>query len=232
MRPLVPLALAAAIASLSALAACSMKPPTGPVAGKAYFTQVGCATCHLIGGAGGAVGPDLTLVGFRHSAQWMDRFISNPQAWNPATPMPNKQLSPAAREAIVSYLATLKGQDWGQGARPWDGIADPVERGHKIYTRAGCIACHGASGAGGYPNNNVAGKKIPALANVAETFTKAELVAKIKRGVPHPVKADPAGDDPLVFMPTWGDFLSDAEIDAVAAYLLTLKPAGAVKSDW
>jgi len=226
MRSLAPLVLA------SILAACSMKPPTGPVAGKAYFTQVGCASCHLIGGAGGAVGPDLTLVGFRHSPQWLDLWIKDPRAWNPVTTMPNKQLSPAAREAIVSYLAALKGQDWAQGARPWDGIADPVERGHKIYTRAGCIACHGAGGAGGYPNNNVAGGKIPALANASETFTKPELVAKIKRGVPHPVKADPNGPDPLVYMPSWGEVLSDEEISAAADYLLSLKPAGAGKSDW
>jgi len=226
MRSLAPLVLAASVA------ACSMKPPTGPVAGKAYFTQVGCATCHRVGGAGGAVGPDLTFVGFRHSARWLDLFIQNPQAWNPVTPMPNKQLSPAAREAIVSYLALLKGQDWPQGGCPWDGTADPVERGHLIYSRAGCIACHGANGAGGYPNNNVAGGKIPALANVRETYTKAELIAKIKRGVPHPVKADPNGPDPLVFMPAWGDVLSDGEISSVADYLLSLQPAGAGKSDW
>lgn len=216
----------------AALAACSMKPPTGPVAGKAYFTQVGCASCHLIGGAGSAVGPDLTLVGFRHSSQWLDLFIKDPQAWKPGTRMPNKQLSPAAREAIVAYLSGLKGQDWPQGGRPWDGVADPVERGHLIFARAGCIACHGAAGAGGYPNNNVAGGKIPALANVAETYTKAELIAKIKRGVPAPVKADPKGPDPMVFMPSWGSVLSDAEIGSVADYLLTLKPAGAGRSDW
>jgi mono/diheme cytochrome c family protein len=221
------LALAAAV-----LTACSMKPPTGPVAGKAYFTQVGCAACHLVGGAGSAVGPDLTFVGFRHSKQWLDLFLHDPQAWKPGTAMPNKQLSPAAREAIVSYLAQLKGQDWPAGGRPWAGVADPVERGHLIYSRAGCIACHGAGGAGGYPNNNVAGGKIPALANSAETFTKAELVAKLKRGVPSPVKADPKGSEPLVSMPAWSEVLSDEEIGSVADYLLSLKPAGAQKSDW
>jgi len=78
----------------------------------------------------------------------------------------------------------------------------------------------------------VAGGKIPALANVSETYTRPELIAKIKRGVPAPVKADPNGPAPLVWMPSWGDVLDDADIDAVASYLLTLKPAGAAKSDW
>jgi mono/diheme cytochrome c family protein len=216
----------------AALAACSFKPPTGPVAGKAYFTQVGCASCHRVGGAGSAVGPDLTLVGFRHSAAWLEVFLKDPQGWKPGTLMPNKQLSPAARAAIVSYLAELKGQDWPQGGKPWDGADTPAERGRLIYLRAGCVACHGQDGAGGYPNNNVAGGKIPALANVAETYTKAELIAKIKRGVPAPVKADANGRDPLVFMPTWGGVLDDSEISSVADYLLSLKPDRAGKSDW
>ena len=216
----------------AALAACSMRPPTGPVAGKAYFAQVGCASCHRVGGAGSAVGPDLTLAGFRHSPQWLDLFLKNPQAWKPATLMPNKQLSPAARAAIVSYLAELKGQDWPKTGRPWDGAGDAAARGLLINLRAGCVACHGQGGAGGYPNNNVAGGKIPALANVSQTFTKPELIAKIKRGVSAPVKADPKGPDPLVWMPPWGEILDDGEIDAVATYLLTLKPEHAEQTDW
>lgn len=216
----------------AALAACSLKPPTGPVAGKAYFSQVGCATCHRVGGEGGVTGPDLTLVGFRHGAQWLDRWIADPQAWKPGTLMPNKQLSPAARAAIVSYLVTLQGQDWEKGARPWDGEGDTVAKGRLIFLRAGCVACHGRGGTGGVPNNNVPGGRIPALTNVINTYSKAELVAKIKRGVPASLKADPQGPDPLVSMPAWGRFLDDAEIDAVASYLRTFQPDEAQKTDW
>ena len=216
----------------AALCACSMQPPSGPAAGKAYFAQVGCASCHRVGGEGSALGPDLTLVGFRHSPQWLDVWLKDPQAWKPGTLMPDKRLSPAARGAIVSYLAELKGQDWPKGGRPWDGESDAVARGKLIFLRAGCVACHGQGGVGGYPNNNVAGAKIPALANVSETFSKAELIAKIKRGVAPTVKADASGPAPLVWMPSWGQVLDDAEIDAVASYLLTLKPNHQEKSDW
>ncbi|MDE2141762.1 MAG: cytochrome c [Elusimicrobia bacterium] len=217
---------------LAAVCACSMKPPTGPVAGKAYFTQVGCASCHRVGADGGAVGPDLTMVGFRHSDAWLETWLKDPAAWKPGTVMPNKQLSPAARGAIVSYLVTLKGQDWPKGGRPWDAAADPVEKGRLIFLRAGCVACHGQGGAGGYPNNNVAGLKIPSLAGAADRFSKAELVAKIKNGVPSPVKADPHGADPLVFMPTWSGVLDAGEISAVADYVLTLRSGSTEKSDW
>jgi mono/diheme cytochrome c family protein len=216
----------------AAMTACSLKPPTGPVAGKAYFTQVGCVSCHRVGSSGSAVGPDLTMVGFRHSEKWLDVWLQNPAAWKPGTLMPNKQLSPAAREAIVSYMATLKGQDWPKGGRPWDGAGDAVARGRLVYLRAGCVACHGQGGTGGSPNNNVTGNKIPALANASETYTKSELIVKIKNGVLAPVKADPRGPDPLVWMPKWGDVLDEGEIDAVASYLLSLKSAKDEKSDW
>jgi mono/diheme cytochrome c family protein len=216
----------------AALAACSGQAPSGSAAGKAYFVQAGCAACHRVGALGSAVGPDLTFVGFRHSAQWLDRWISDPSAWKPGTLMPDKRLPPAARAAIVAFLMEQQGQEWPKGARPWDGLSDPLERGRLIYLRAGCVACHGQGGVGGYPNNNVAGGKIPALNGVSETFTKAELVAKIRNGVPAPLKADPKGADPLVWMPSWGKTLDDAEIDAVASYLLTLKAGSAPKNDW
>lgn len=225
-------ALSPFLALSLALAACSAEAPTGPVAGKAYFAQAGCASCHRVGGAGGAVGPDLTMVGFRHSAQWLDLWLRDPQAWKPGTLMPNKRLSPSARAAVVSYMAGLRGEDWPKGGRPWDGVADGAARGRAIFARAGCVACHGPGGAGGYPNNNVAGGRIPALAGVSETYTKAELVAKIARGVPAPVPADAKGPAPLVWMPSWGQVLDDAEIASVADYLLTLRPERSEKTDW
>lgn len=216
--------------ALALLAGCSLKPPTGPVAGKAYFGQVGCVTCHRVGGEGGATGPDLTMIGFRHSPEWLDVWLRDPQAWKPGTLMPNTKLSPAARDAIVAYLATLRGQDWPQGGRPWDGL-DGAARGRAVFLRAGCVSCHGAGGVGGYPNNNTKGNKIPALKGVVETYSKAELIAKISNGV-FSQKADPAGPDPLVYMPKWSEVLSAQDIDAVATYLLTLKPDEAKKTDW
>lgn len=214
-------------------AACGKSSPPGPhAAGKAYFTQAGCASCHKIGGEGSAVGPDLTLTGFRHSAAWLDLFIKDPQAWKKDTLMPNKRISDEARKAIVDYLAQLKGQDWPQGSRPWAAVADTIQKGRIIYARAGCVGCHGPAGAGGYPNNNVKGGLIPKLNGVQETYTRVELVAKIKKGVPMSEKADPKGPDPLIRMPAWSETLDDAEIEAVAAYLMTLTPADAEKPEF
>lgn len=215
--------------------ACNQAPPTGPVAGKAYFTQAGCASCHKIGANGSAVGPDLTLVGYRHSPEWLDLFIKDPQAWKKDTLMPNRRISDEARKAIVEYLKELKGQDWPKGARPWDEpslIKDPIARGRVLYNRAGCVGCHGTGGSGGQPNNNVKGEVIPALNKIADGYTKAELIAKIKRGVPQPLKADEKGPAPLIRMPSWGETLDDQELEAVASYLLALSPANLEKPEF
>lgn len=217
------------------VAACGKSVPASPAsAGKAYFNQAGCASCHKIGENGSAVGPDLTLAGFRHNPEWLDLFIKDPQAWKKDTLMPNKRLSDAARAAIVEYVAQLKGQDWPKGARPWDTAAllkDGVARGRVIYNRAGCVGCHGTGGAGGYPNNNVKGAMIPPLNKSFEGFNKAELIAKIRKGVPQSQKADEKGPAPLIRMPPWGEVLDDAELAALADYLLTLRPAGGGLSD-
>lgn len=217
------------------LAACNQPIPSGPAAGKAYFTQAGCASCHKVGDMGSAVGPDLTLIGYRQSAEWLDLFIKDPSAWKKDTLMPDKKLSPEARAAIVAYLTELKGQDWPKSARPWDApslIRDPVARGRVIYNRAGCVGCHGVDGNGGYPNNNVKGGLIPPLKKASESFYKAELISKISAGVPKSQKEYENGPSPMIRMPAWREKLDDAELDAVASYLLSLSTAGAEKPNF
>ncbi|TPW21464.1 MAG: hypothetical protein FD126_669, partial [Elusimicrobia bacterium] len=97
-----------------------------------------------------------------------------------------------------------------------------------LYAKAGCVACHGPGGTGGHPNAGAKGGRIPALAGVAETFSAAELVEKVRLGS-RPEKADPAGPEPAVVMPAWGATLDEAELAAVAEYLLGL--GGAKKGE-
>jgi mono/diheme cytochrome c family protein len=215
-----------------ATAACGEKAPSGPP-GAALYEQLNCRVCHMVAGAGGRGGPDLTYVGFRHSQAWLEAFLKDPKAWRPETMMPDPHLSPGSIKNLADYLVSLKGQDYA-ASPPWDAPelrGDPKKRGHFLYARVGCIACHGKGGSGGYPNNNVAGGKIPALNGVSDTYTKDELKKKIRSGS-KPVKANPAGAEPLVEMPAWGTVLKDDELDAVSDYLLSLKPGTAPASDW
>lgn len=206
----------------------------GKDSGETYYRALNCQVCHRIGSEGGAQkGPDLTFVGFRKSPQWLNLWLKDPQAWKKNTPMPNFHLSSPARKSLVEYLSNLKGQAFDDH-RPWnnpDILHDPILRGHLIYVRAGCMTCHGMRGEGGYPNNNVPGGLIPALTLVSQSFTKEELIKKIKYGA-IPARADPNGPAPLIVMPAWGQVLSDSEIKAVAGYVLSLKPKDSSAGNW
>ncbi|MBI4348204.1 MAG: c-type cytochrome [Elusimicrobia bacterium] len=233
MKRFLPLFVIALAASVGAWASHG---PDKVKLGKQYFDGFGCQRCHNIAGAGGDYGPDLTYVGFRKSREWLDLWLRDPHGWKPTTAMPNLHLSDPVREALVAYLYSLKGDAY-RLSTPWNhkGLKeDPVKRGEALFNRVGCVGCHGRAGVGGNPNNNVAGNKIPTLTLVADGFSREELVGKIKVGVPKPAKDDPTGPEPLIGMPAWGQVLKDDEIEAIADYLISLKPKGAAASqdDW
>ena len=68
--------------------------------GRAHFQGYGCTTCHQVGGKGGILGPDLTFVGFRKSADWIDLWLKSPEGWKHNTLMPNFYLKEPVREAL------------------------------------------------------------------------------------------------------------------------------------
>jgi len=216
-------------------AACAPKQQEPRSVGKAYFDSYGCLTCHRVGNDGANIGPDLTFVGYRKSREWLDDFMSNPHKWKPDTVMPTYYLKDDVRGALVDYLAGLKGQHYLTGQAPWDDSklkGDPIKRGELIYNRVGCSGCHGAAGVGGYLNNNVIGGKIPSLVFAADGFSLEELKDKIRAGVAQSAKADPAGPAPMIHMPGWGEILKEDALDALAAYLFSLRPPKTAADDW
>jgi mono/diheme cytochrome c family protein len=92
---------------------------------KLFWEKYPCFTCHQIQGrAGGAVvGPDLTEAWRRLNPDWMVQWIKNPQAFEPATIMPNLGLSDAEATAIVAYLESLAKQIAAQATPTSSGSA-------------------------------------------------------------------------------------------------------------
>ncbi|MBI4369917.1 MAG: c-type cytochrome [Elusimicrobia bacterium] len=214
------------------LAACAQKHDTVAL-GKAYFNGFGCKQCHSVGHDGKLYGPDLTYVGFRKNRQWLELWLKNPHSWKNNTPMPNFHFPDEVRSALVDYLSSLKGQDF-KGSPPWNEAAfsqEPIKRGEVIFSRAGCVGCHGIKGVGGYPNNNVVANKIPSLTLVADGYSKEELMERIAKGK-RPDKTDPSGPAPMIEMPAWGAVLKTDEIEALAEYLFSLRPPKAAGEEW
>jgi len=63
-----------------------------------------CRGCHVIGGDGGAIGPDLAGLFQRRNEEWIRLQIQNPRAHNPASVMPELGLTSAQVDAIMDTL--------------------------------------------------------------------------------------------------------------------------------
>ncbi len=76
--------------------------------GKKVFQKYGCKTCHSLGGKHGRIGPALDRAGFMSNADWLYRWVKDPQAIDPHTKMPTLGLSDEEALAIIAYLNTLR----------------------------------------------------------------------------------------------------------------------------
>jgi len=91
--------------------------------------------------------------------------------------------------------------------------------GAALYVRYGCINCHGPNGLGGVPNPQSPDKTIPPLSGQdfrSEFNTDAKIIDVIRSG-------SVIGKAPIVSMPHWGGIISDADLQALVAYIKTLK---------
>jgi cytochrome c1 len=112
-------------AALAALPACRSRTPSVPVPGGSAsrgaeaIVAYACGACHTIDGVTGAhglVGPPLTGIADRtmiagqlpNTPENMIRWISDPQAVEPGTAMPNLHVPPQIARDLAAYLYTLR----------------------------------------------------------------------------------------------------------------------------
>ena len=162
-------------------------------------------------------GPDLSDIGKRTHAGWIEQWLDSPQKMRPGTVMPelfaHDDLSKVERYAVAHYLASLGGPV--QARQPAKRDAGSITRGQKLFTSAGCIACHGA-----YPGQ--ADKESPAAKDTTiygvpklhpldalGSKTTAERLADYLKD---PLKHDPSGRMPNMV-------LTDNEAQDLARYL-------------
>lgn len=109
----------------------------------------------------------------------------------------------------------LSGQDAPEGV-----TAETIAAGAKVFAGdAGCKMCHGADAKG---VKNMTGDMTDAEWKFAEGGTLEALVQVIKQGV----SSEKTGG---LAMPAAGDKLTDEQVKAAAAYILSLGPKPATK---
>lgn len=101
--------VAAYVQSLGRLEAEEM--PGDPVAGKlVYDNQGNCASCHILGGVGRGIGPELTEVGLRRNRDYLQMSITTPDADQPKIADPTRgTLNSFLTVRVVSELGTYEG---------------------------------------------------------------------------------------------------------------------------
>ncbi len=193
--------------------------------GAHLFVQFGCVQCHGMQGRGG-VSPDVpALTGAGSLTATRLRSIINHglgESQNPTKPyMPvwGAVISDRQVTDLVSYIhaglpevatASPLPVPQGQGA---------AVQGATLYVNYGCINCHGPNGLGGVPNPESPDKSIPPLSGAdfrKEFNTEAKILAVIHDG-------SVIGRAPIVSMPHWGGVIPPAQLQALVAYLDTLK---------
>ena len=199
----------------------------GSGAGKTVF-DTKCMGCHKFKGEGGAAGPDLTDVAKKMDTAKLTAMIKDPAAARPGSPMPKMSLNDDDLQAVVSFLAgggvpasgtgvapagaenktaTPSGAGGDTKTGPTAGSAgDPnvITLGQKTFESNSCQSCHNINGKGGAFG--------PDLSKVGTGRTLQWFKDYLK---------DPKSMIPDTQMPVVP--LSGEEINAIAAYLSTLK---------
>ncbi len=190
--------------------------------GRQLFVEKDCLACHAVGGAGAKIAPDLLGVTRRHSTEWLDEQLVNPELVYPGSSMPAYDLEANARKALLAYLASATSEDvqliLSRKTRTMTPQDIAIEAGKQDFARFGCVGCHGTELQGGVANPNAQGGEVPSLLHVADDYTKDEVIAIIRNGRMPPLD-NTAGPTPPLYMPAWKHVLSDEDIQRIADYL-------------
>jgi len=195
-------------------------------AGAHDFVQFACAQCHGLQGRGGVspAVPALTGVAQQLTAAELRSIINHGlgESSNPTQPyMPvwGAVMSSTQVDDLVAYLrAGLPAVPTAEPTPLPQNQGTAVEGG-ALYIRYGCVNCHGINGLGGVPNPQSPDKTIPPLsgADFRKQFnTDEKIIAVIRSG-------SVIGKAPIVSMPHWGGIIPQAQLQALVAYLKTLK---------
>jgi nitric oxide reductase subunit C len=179
------------------------------VHGKWVWQYRNCNDCHTILGIGGYYAPDVTRVMSVRDADWMRRFLDDPERVLPLPRrMPDRNLSATEIDDLIAFLTWVNGIDtnnWppsplavSTGGQTLTGTAGA---GASLFTSLGCGSCHAVGGIGGQVG--------PALDGVGGRRDRAWLEVQVTNPRAHNRDSN---------MPAYPN-LTEADLNALVDYL-------------
>lgn len=186
------------------------QPPAAPVlsAGRRLIEELNCVGCHDLPGYEKSFTPNLNGIGEKVNRPWLVRWLTDPSEIDPATRMPDFQLSSDETELLADFLMSFRRFPANAQLQPlpedyesrWES-EEFIELGKTRFREARCISCHSVEGKGGH--------LAPDLGKVASKLSPMWLFNFL---------GDPGRFQPGVPMPRYG--LSDTDRAAVTAYMM------------
>jgi len=81
--------------------------------GKEIYREKGCQACHQIGFEGGALGPNLSVVGDRLTSDYIYMHLTDPQRWGSSNVAPNYGLGDEEITYLTKFLSDLRSKKLG-----------------------------------------------------------------------------------------------------------------------
>ena len=177
---------------------------------------------------------------------WLASKLRHPRALNPGVrpeqlPLGEEEVYPSAMpyfglsddeiQALTTYLLSLTDANPPASyvtralPEPPPVYASAVERGHAVFEKYGCAACHGIGGVGGRKNpNSGLASEVPSLMYVKAYYgDHVDALKNVIRNGRQPVPRQNAQRPrPPLYMPAWKDRISEDDLDALVAYLFSL----------
>lgn len=168
-----------------------------------------CYACHKFNGFGGTLAPDLSFEGSRAERAWLISFLKSPQTLRPTLTLRMPQFNMTDHEAgvIADYLGiAMQSPDVQPGSADRRAYTPELAKfGKELYeVKYQCQSCHTIGTSGGYVG--------PSLNNAGNWLRPEWIEAWLR----NPQALDSQSIEPRLS-------LTDKEVKALTAYLLTLR---------
>ncbi|MCL4704904.1 c-type cytochrome [bacterium] len=188
--------------------------------GAALYTELRCGLCHDIPASGINIPPSLANAGDKFQTAWLEAYLKSPhrRRWmstgvRPTLRMPNFLLNDEEAQALAAFLSTQRDTTRIKKLSLELNKNDStnVTEGKQIFQEYACYGCHKIAGQGGDIG--------PDLDGTGSRFHPEYLAAFLRNP-----QAFISGS-PMKVSELW-----DEEVQALVAYLMSLKESQSLKS--